>query len=54
LRGQAERFRDLLIHLYGKTKGAKIEFAEAFEPCEYGSPLDNAARKRLFPFIEAR
>jgi LmbE family N-acetylglucosaminyl deacetylase len=51
LRHQAARFRDLLIEIYGKKKGKKVEFAEAFEPCEYGSPLDDAARERLFPFV---
>jgi LmbE family N-acetylglucosaminyl deacetylase len=53
LRKQADRSRALLIELYGKKKGKKIEFAEAFEPCEYGSPLDDAARARLFPFVES-
>jgi N-acetylglucosamine malate deacetylase 1 len=42
LRRQAARFRDLLA--------PATEFAEAFEPCEYGAPLDDAARRRLFPF----
>ena len=28
----------------------QVEYAEAFEACEYGSPLDGAARARLFPF----
>jgi LmbE family N-acetylglucosaminyl deacetylase len=51
LRARADRFRELLIDIYGKKKGKKIEFAEAYEPCEYGSPLDDAARGRLFPFV---
>jgi len=50
LRKQAERFRKLLGQCYG-PEGAKIEFAEAFEPCEYGAPLDEPARGRLFPFL---
>lgn len=54
LRRQADRFRDVLIEIYGKDKGARIECAEAFEPCEYGSPLDVAARRRLFPFVPFR
>lgn len=35
----AARFRDRLIELYGPEKGAKIRYAEAFEVCEYGSPM---------------
>jgi hypothetical protein len=50
LRKQADLYRELLIKLYGKESGAKIEFAEGFEGCEYGAPLDEQARKRLFPF----
>ncbi len=53
LRRQAERFRELLVQTYGRERGAAVEFAEAFEPCEYGAPLDDAARRRLFPFLPA-
>lgn len=52
LRRQADKYRDLLIRLYGPERGAKIEYAEAFEGCEYGAPLDEEARKRLFPFVK--
>jgi LmbE family N-acetylglucosaminyl deacetylase len=48
---QAERFRELLVRQYGPEHGGRVEVAEAFEGCEYGSPLDAAARKRLFPFV---
>src|SRR5262245_10447814 len=51
LRKQANRFRDLLIKNYGPECGGRVEFAEAFEPCEYGAPLDEEARRRLFPFV---
>lgn len=51
LRQHAERFRGLLIKQYGEAHGGRVEFAEAFEGCEYGLPLDAAARKRLFPFV---
>jgi LmbE family N-acetylglucosaminyl deacetylase len=50
LRKQAERFREALLAAYGTEKGSRVEFAEAFEGCEYGAPLDEAARRRLFPF----
>jgi LmbE family N-acetylglucosaminyl deacetylase len=50
-RRQADRFRTQLQTCYGVERGARIEYAEAFEPCEYGAPLDDAAIKRLFPFF---
>ena len=50
LKEQADRFRPLLVQQYGDAHGQRVEFAEAFEGCEYGSPLDAAARRRLFPF----
>jgi LmbE family N-acetylglucosaminyl deacetylase len=52
LRRQARRFRALLVQCYGAKHGNAVEYAEAFEPCEYGAPLDDAAAKRLFLFIE--
>ena len=50
LRKQAERFRPALIATYGKERGGRVEYAEAFEGCEYGASLDEAAKRRLFPF----
>jgi hypothetical protein len=50
LRTRADRYRQLLVSAFGREQGAKIEFIEAFEACEYGSPLDEEARRRLFPF----
>ncbi|MSU79554.1 MAG: PIG-L family deacetylase [Gemmataceae bacterium] len=50
LRKQAERFRPQLVQCYGETCGQAVEYAEAFEPCEYGALLDTDAAKRLFPF----
>ncbi len=51
LRRQADRFRSLLVELYGPERGQAVEYADVFEGCEYGSPLDAAARRRLFPFV---
>jgi LmbE family N-acetylglucosaminyl deacetylase len=51
LRRAADRFRSQLIQCYGPERGKKVEYAEAFEPCEYGAPLDDAAARRLFPFV---
>jgi LmbE family N-acetylglucosaminyl deacetylase len=47
----ADRYRDLVIQTYGAERGAKVRFIEAFEPCEYGSPLTGANRKTLFPML---
>jgi LmbE family N-acetylglucosaminyl deacetylase len=44
LRVQAERFRELL--------GRPAEYAEGFEACEYGAPLDAVAVERLFGFLK--
>ena len=51
LRKQAERFRPQLVQCYGPERGNAVEYAEAFEPCEYGASLDDAAMRRLFPFV---
>lgn len=47
----ADRYRELVIATYGPDRGSKIRYIEAFEPCEYGSPLNEAARKTLFPML---
>lgn len=49
--GQADRFRPLLVELYGPERAQQIRYIEAFEPCEYGSPLTTENRRRLFPFF---
>ncbi len=53
LREQASLYREFLVRQYGEQKGQGIEYAEAFEGCEYGSPLDEAAQKCFFPFAFA-
>ncbi len=50
LRAAADRFREQLVGRYGHERGSRIRYAEAFEACEYGSPLTAEARERLFPF----
>lgn len=47
----AEKYRDLLIATYGQERGQRIRYIEAFEPCEYGSPLTAANCRMLFPFL---
>lgn len=46
----ADRHRDRLRALYGPDRGGSLVHIEAFEACEYGAPLDDEARRRLFPF----
>jgi LmbE family N-acetylglucosaminyl deacetylase len=48
-RGIASKYRDQLVKMYGKERGAKVEHAEAFELCEYGSQPSPAALRKLFP-----
>ncbi len=51
IRPQADRYRQQLISTYGQARGQAVEWAEAYEISEYASPLDAAARKRLFGFL---
>ena len=43
----AARFRKELIKTYGKKRGKQIRFAEAYQICEYGSPMTEEIRKIL-------
>jgi N-acetylglucosamine malate deacetylase 1 len=45
---RVDKFRGLVMRIYGPNRGAKVEYIEAFEACEYGAPLDDEARQRLF------
>lgn len=45
----ADQCRKQLIDLYGPEQGEKVQFAEAFEICEYGRRPDTEELKRLFP-----
>lgn len=51
---EAEKYRDLLIKLYGEEKGRAVKYAETFEVCEYGRRPSAAEIKQLFPFYEAK
>jgi N-acetylglucosamine malate deacetylase 1 len=46
---RAAKCRPLLTAIYGPERARSLQYAEAFEACEYGAPLDDAARRRLFP-----
>ncbi len=47
----ANRYREVLVQLYGAEVGAQARYAEAFECSEYGAPLTEESRRRLFPFL---
>ncbi len=45
----ADRFRDLLCKRYGIKKGMKIQYAEAYELCEYGRSVSNEELEKYIP-----
>lgn len=47
-----QAYLDKLVELYGEEAGSRVQYAEAFEACEYGTPLTAANLHRLFPFFE--
>jgi LmbE family N-acetylglucosaminyl deacetylase len=49
--GVAQKYRQRLIELYGQERGSKVQHAEAFELCEYGSQPGAKELRRLFPFF---
>lgn len=51
LRRAADLYRPQLIEAYGAERGRQVAYAEAFEVCEYGSPLTAENRQKLFPFF---
>lgn len=49
--GVADMARSRLIEIYGEERGNSVQYAEAFEGCEYGAPLTEENRAELFPFL---
>ena len=43
--------REALLKWYGPEKAGAVQYAEAFEICEYGTRPDEAMIRRLFPFF---
>jgi LmbE family N-acetylglucosaminyl deacetylase len=53
-RKEADKYRELLVELYGEEKGRAVQFAETFELSEYGrQPTPKELRTKLFPFFGA-
>lgn len=48
---EAKRSRQALARWYGAERAERIEFAEAFEICEYGRQPDAKEIRKLFPFM---
>jgi LmbE family N-acetylglucosaminyl deacetylase len=48
----ATPYRDKLIELYGKEKGSKIKYCEAFEDSGYGARLTKENITYYFPFLK--
>ena len=48
----AEKYRNLLVRLYGAEKGKRWRYAEAFEACEYGRGFSPEQIHELFPFFQ--
>jgi hypothetical protein len=44
--------RESLVKWYGADRGAKAQFAEAFEVCEYGRRPSEADLRQLFPMLK--
>ena len=47
----AKRYRAQLAEWYGKDRADQVQYAEAFEICEYGRRPNKEEIKRLFPFF---
>ncbi len=50
-RGVAQEYRKILEQWYGKDRAAKVQYAEAFEICEYGRRPGKKELAKLFPFF---
>lgn len=51
---EADKYRDLLIKLYGEEAGRAVQFAETFEVSEYGRQPSSEELRKLFPFFGAK
>jgi len=49
----AGAYRDKLIELYGKEKGAEIKYCEAFQDSGYGARLTKENMSYYFPFLKS-
>ena len=54
MKGPALRCREELVEWYGAEKADTVEYAEAFELCEYGRQATEEELRALFPFFPAK
>jgi N-acetylglucosamine malate deacetylase 1 len=54
MRSDAEPFRAKLIEQYGKEKGSKVKYCEAFQDSEYGTRLTRENLYYYFPFLKTK
>jgi LmbE family N-acetylglucosaminyl deacetylase len=47
---EAEKYRDVLTRFYGADKAKTIQYAQAYEICEYGRQPSEEELRKLFPF----
>ena len=51
---EAKRFRNTLVKWYGEEAADKVQYAEAFEICEYGRQPSDDEIRQLFPFLPSK
>jgi LmbE family N-acetylglucosaminyl deacetylase len=54
MRPPSAQVREALVKWYGADAGGKVQVAEAFEICEYGTRPDEAMLRKLFPFFPTK
>jgi LmbE family N-acetylglucosaminyl deacetylase len=54
MRPPSAQVREALVKWYGAEAAGKVQVAEAFEICEYGTRPDEAMLRKLFPFLPAK
>lgn len=50
----ADACREKLVELSGQQQGRKVQYAEAFEVCEYGRQPSTEELRKLFPFLPTK
>lgn len=48
---EADNYRGALVRWYGEQVAQTVQYAEAFEICEYGRQPSSAEIRQLFPFL---
>jgi hypothetical protein len=50
----ADKYRDILVEIYGEEKAEQIEYAEAFRNCSFGGKYEKDQLHYYFPFLEKK